>query len=276
MDMVRGEGYTLICGDCLKILPTLSAASVDLNLADLPFGTTSNSWDSVIPVDDLWRQLRRVAKERTPLIFFAVQPFTSLLVSSNLKCYKHRWIWDKRLAGNFALVRVMPLTIDEDILVFSPIPGLGVNYYPIMRKGEIHNRGGKHSTKTGRGFGGLKNVYYDSDEFYPTSILQYPAVTRSESLHPSQKPVELLEYLIETYTKPGDTVLDPTMGSGSTGVAALRKGRKFIGMETSVEYFHIAAKRLEDAARATAKLPKQLSGRTSDYADSPLFNLETT
>jgi DNA modification methylase len=244
----------LYCGDCLELLPTLAPQSIDAIICDPPYGTTSCKWDSAIPFDDMWTQLKRVIKPNGAIVLFGVQPFTSMLVASNVKNYKHRWVWNKRLPGNFAVAKYMPLTIDEDILVFTA-SGERVNYYPLMTKGKYRNKGGGSSEKTGRGFGGLGHIPpYFSDDYFPKSILEFSTVTRSSSQHESQKPVDLMEYLIRTYTQVGETVLDFTAGSGSTGVACINTGRNFVGIEKDAGYFEIAQRRITEAQAQPALL----------------------
>lgn len=229
----------LYCGDCLDVLPTIEANSIDAAICDLPFGTTSNAWDKPIDLASLWRQLLRVVKWHGAIILFATQPFTSELVMSNKGGYKHKWTWNKRQAGNFAVAKHMPLTVDEDILVFTG-GGERANYYPIMRTGKARTKGGKSSEKNGRGFGGLANISYRSDQYFPTSILEFASVPRTKRQHASQKPTPLLRYLIETYSLPGQVIMDCTMGSGATGVACKETGRGFVGIELDAGYFEIA------------------------------------
>lgn len=262
--------YELHEGDCLVEMAKIADGSVDMALLDLPFGTTSNEWDSIIPMDKLWIQLKRITRPHGAIVMFGVQPFTSLLVTSHLKGYKHRWVWNKQLAGNFAVTQYMPLTIDEDILVFTR-SGESVNYYPIMRKGKLREKGSK-STNSGRGFGGLKPISNISDDYHPVSILNFPNTDRSHSLHPSQKNIDLLAYLIQTYTKPNETVIDCTFGSCGSGVAAMRTRRRFIGIEQDAGYFAIGSKQIEDAARAAAGQPKILQGSASDFDALPMFS----
>ena len=237
--------YKLYYGDSLDIMPTLPDKSVDAIICDLPYGVTSCAWDSVIPFDELWPQYKRLIKPNGAIVLFGTQPFTSALVMSNVRGYKHRWVWNKRQGGNFAVTKFMPLSVDEDVIVFTG-EGERVNYFPIMKRGQLRHRGMTNSAKNGRGFGGVKAVYYESDQLFPKSILEFPVVVRSQSLHPAQKPVDLVAYLIRTYTRTGDTVLDNCMGSGTTGVAGRLTYRNFIGMERDAEYFAIAQKRIAE------------------------------
>lgn len=238
--------YTLHLGDALQIMATLPDGSINAVCADLPFGSTKNSWDTVIPLADLWTQFARLVKPHGAIVLFGTQPFSSELVASNRRGYKHKWVWCKRQAGNFAVAKYMPLTVDEDILVFTA-KGERVNYYPQMRTGKLRTKGGKASAKNGRGFGGLKNISYQSDQYYPTSLLTFASVPRTQRLHASQKPTELLKYLLATYTRPGDVVLDCTCGVASTGVACVETGRGFVGIELDAGYHSMGAQLLERA-----------------------------
>jgi len=242
--------YQLLHGDCITEMDHIAANTIDMVCADLTFGTTSNAWETKIDLTELWKQFKRITKPHAAIVLFSAQPFTSQLVMSNLRGYKHKWTWNKRQAGNFAVAKHMPLTVDEDVLVFTA-HGARANYYPIMRKGKLRMKGGKASLKNGRGFGGLKNISYLSDEYYPTSILEFPSVPRTQRLHSAQKPVALLEYLIRTYSVEGDTVLDCTFGSCSTGVACQNTNRDFIGIELLQEFYDIGVKRMNETKEPT-------------------------
>lgn len=237
--------YQLLHGDCITEMDHIAANTIDMVCADLTFNTTSNAWETKIDLTELWKQFKRIANPHAAIVLFAAQPFTSQLVMSHLKGYKHKWTWNKRQAGNFAVAKHMPLTVDEDVLVFTA-HGERANYYPIMRKGKLRMKGGKASLKNGRGFGGLKNISYLSDEYYPTSILEFPSVPRTQRLHSAQKPTDLLEYLIRTYSVEGDTVLDCTFGSCSTGVGCQNTNRDFIGIELLQEFYDIGVKRMNE------------------------------
>lgn len=242
--------FTLHRGDCLDILPDIPDQSVDAVIADPPFGTTRNAWDNVIPQSKLWPHLRRIVKPHGAIVLFAVQPFAGFLVYTRSNEYKHFWIWRKNRPGNWPVAKYMPLTVSEEILIFTG-KGERVNYYPIMRQGIMRNIGHKGG-KAGRGFGGLKPITKRSDQRFPTNVLDFPTVERKYSLHPSEKPVPLLEYLIRTYTREGETVLDFSMGSGSAGEACINTGRRFHGIEKDPHYFDIARDRIEAHARAHA------------------------
>lgn len=267
---VTGDGYELWCGDALEVLPTLGAGSVDAVIVDPPYGTTACAWDSVIPFAPMWTQIKRLVKPRAAVVMFGSQPFTSALIMSNPAWFKYCWIWKKSKATAFLDARIKPLKEHEDVIVFSN-DGT-TTYNPQMESGKIHVRnplGGK----TTEVYGSFTKSPSVSNEFFPRSIISFKNAyyTDGEQVHPTQKPVDLLAYLVRTYTNPGDTVLDFTMGSGTTGVAAIKERRRFIGIEISPDYFQIAHRRIEDASRAVRGLPKQLSGRAEDMDGMPLF-----
>ena len=240
--MFKTKTFNLYLGDCLELLKNIPDESVDMICTDLPYGVTGLKWDSVIDFTKLWIEYRRVIKPRGAIVLTAVQPFTSLLVNSNLKDFRTNLVWNKKQSGSFALPKYHPLRITEDILVFGK---QAVNYYPIMRKGKMRTRG--DSKKQASIQNNLKMGFVSrSDEYYPTNIIEI-ANTRKGVVHPTQKPVDLMVYLITTYSKEGDVILDSCMGSGTTGVAALQIGRKFIGMEKDVKYFEIAQSRIDEA-----------------------------
>lgn len=229
----------LYLGDCLEIMPTLPAASVDLVLCDLPYGTTQNKWDSVIPLDRLWAEYRRIC--RGPIVLTAAQPFTSALVVSNLPMFKYCWVWEKTIATGFLNAKKQPLRAHEDVLVF----GHGqIAYNPQMIERAERKVSRRVGTKTTNYGAADKETFYDSTARYPRSVQVFPSRADGEALHPTQKPVELMGYLIRTYTNEGDLVLDNCMGSGTTGVACKKTGRRFIGIERDPTYFEIARKRI--------------------------------
>jgi DNA modification methylase len=239
--------YELHNGDCLEVMATLPDNSVDAVLTDPPYGTTACKWDSVIPFEPMWRELKRIAKPKAAVCLFGAQPFTSLLVGSNLKGYRHQWTWDKKQSGSFQNAKFQPLKVTEEITVFSCEP---VRYFPQMRNGKLRLKGG--GKKPNELFTGLKAGHATySDQYYPVNILQYPnCANKAANVHPTQKPVDLLRYLVRTYTQEGETVLDFTMGSGTTGVACQLENRRFIGIEKDAGYFEIAKQRIEQAVQA--------------------------
>lgn len=230
-------------GDCLEVMDKLIAdgVKVDAIITDPPYGTTACKWDNVIPFDEMWARLKRIEKDNTPIVLFGSEPFSSKLRLSNLKEFKYDWIWNKKLAGNGILAKKQPLKIHEIISVFN-----SKIYFPQKTKGKYRKKMGlKESEITG---GCSFSPYIENDLYYPTSIQEFGIGNlRKGRLHPTQKPVPLLEYLIKTYTNENDTVLDFTMGSGTTGVACKNLNRNFIGIELDEKYFEIAKQRIENA-----------------------------
>lgn len=234
-------------GDCLEIMKDIDDKSIDLVLTDPPYGTTTCKWDSVIPFDKMWEQLKRIAKEHCPILLFGSEPFTSALIMSNVNQFRHQWIWDKCQAGNPLLAPIMPLKVFEDIVVFSQ---KSCNYYPIIRYGLMRKKGGRvgKCERTNHNHGGYStrnNIYY------PTSIIKFSnANQRGKYLHPTQKPLSLIKYLIRTYSNENDIVLDFAAGSGTTGVACKKLNRKFIMIEKEEKYCKIAQKRLDEIGKS--------------------------
>lgn len=243
---------TLYLGDCREILPTLPAASINAVIADLPYGTTANKWDTIIDLDGLWAEYLRLTGPVSAVVLNASQPFTSRLVMSQPKMFKHEWVWIKNRGSNFANTVREPMKEHESVLVFS--------------KGKwTYNK--QMQPRTG---GGAERVTYDfrfttETENYGSFAgkdnerlpeLRVPSSWQKFNTqvghHPTQKPVALLEYLVRTYTNPGDLILDNCMGSGTTGVAALSLGRPFVGVEIEPKYFDTACRRIEAAVRAPA------------------------
>lgn len=235
-------------GDCLELMKDIPDGSVDMILCDLPYGTTACKWDTVIPFEPLWGQYNRIIKNNGAIVLFGSEPFSTELRHSNLKRYKYDWVWNKKLAGNGILAKKQPLKIHENIMVFNT-----TIYYPQMTKGKMRKKMGlKESEITG---GDSFVAEYANDEYYPQSIQEFSiANLRRGRLHPTQKPVDLLEYLIKTYTNEGEVVLDNCMGSGSTGVACINTDRNFIGMELDEKYFNIAKERIEAAGLEKVKI----------------------
>ncbi len=227
-------------GDCLEVMKTIPDGSVDMILCDLPYGTTQCKWDAVIPFANLWAQYRRVCDGA--IVLTSCNPFTSALVMSNAKMFRYEWIWEKTNATGFLDAKKRPLNNYESVLVFSKETP---PYNPQMTKGKTHtrNNGGVTGGEVYRAFSRRNTT--KSDEYYPKRIIKFSG--RETGLHPTQKPVALMEYLIKTYTNEGDTVLDNCMGSGTTGVACVNTNRNFIGIEKDEKYFEIADKRINDA-----------------------------
>lgn len=230
----------LIQGDCLEEMQNIPDGSIDAVICDPPYGTTSCKWDSVIPLEPMWKQLKRVVKENGAIVLFGSQPFSSALVMSNPKMFKYEWIWDKKLGSGSLNVKRQPLKRHESILVF----GNKVLYHPLMRTGRYRNKS-TSKPETNRGaYGEIKHVRDNyNDQYYPTSILDFSNANVQGRVHPTQKPTGLMEYLIKTYTNEGDTVLDFAMGSGTTGVACKNLNRNFIGIELDRTYFELAKER---------------------------------
>jgi len=231
---------TLVNADCFDVFPFIEDNSIDAIICDLPYGTTACKWDSVLPFDKLWAEYNRIIKPNGAICLFGREPFTSQMVMSNPKNYKHKWVWNKKQSGSFQIAKYMPLQIDEDIIVFA---NGKCNYYPIMRKGKMRKRGGAKKI-SGVLDGGLKAGYENYSEwYYPVNIYEL-ANPRLNKLHPTEKPIELMKMLVETYTKENEIVLDNTMGVGSTGLASLMVNRKFIGIEKEKQYFDDSVRRI--------------------------------
>ena len=234
---------TLFWADCFDVFPLIADKSVDAIIADLPYGTTACKWDSVLPFDKLWEQYNRIIKPNGAICLFGREPFTSTIVMSNIKNYKHKWVWNKKQSGSFQNAKYMPLQIDEDIVVFS---NGKCNYYPIMKKGKMRKRGGAKETNNAMGNNGLNKKFENySDMYYPINIYEL-ANPRVNKLHPTEKPVDLMKMLVQTYTKENEIVLDNTMGSGTTGLACLKTNRQFIGIEKEKQYYDVAVRRLSE------------------------------
>ena len=240
------EKCVLWQGDCLELMKDIPSGSVDCILADVPYGTTACKWDTVIPFEPMWEQLNRIIKPNGAICLFGSEPFSSALRMSNIKNFKYDWIWNKKLAGNGILAKKQPLKIHEIVSVFNS----GI-YIPQMTKGRYRKKMGLKESEITGGNSFAKQT--ENDLYYPKTILEYGIGNmRKGRLHPTQKPVDLLEYLIKTYTNEGETVLDFTMGSGSTGVACINTNRRFIGIELDEGYFNIAKQRIDEAIKGGA------------------------
>ncbi len=237
----------LFQGDCLEIMKEIPDKSIDLILCDLPYGTTACKWDVIIPFDKLWSQYERIIKPSGIIVLFASQPFTTMMISSNLKDYRYNWIWDKKKPGAISIARFQPLRVYEDICVFYRQTG---TYNPQKTKREkpIKYKNYSQSHITGPGIKAMVE-FKVTDSKYPKNILEFSNANQTEKVHPTQKPVALLEYLIKTYTNANEIVLDNTMGSGSTGVACVNTERDFIGIEKDEKYFAIAEDRITKAVK---------------------------
>ena len=236
----------LIFGDCLEKMKDIPDGSVDMILTDPPYGKTACKWDTVIPFDPMWKELNRIIKPNGAIVLFASQPFTSALVMSNLKMFRYDWIWNGFRAANFAQAPYMPLKNCENIVVFSSatIASNSTNRMQYNPQGLVNINKVCKGKKANdhRPNREPQSDYIQTKTGYPTQILEFRKDTKP--VHPTQKPVPLLEYLIKTYTNEGETVLDFTMGAGSTGVACVNTGREFIGIEKDEKYFKIAENRI--------------------------------
>jgi len=237
----------VINGEALEEMDKLikEGITVDAIITDPPYGTTACKWDAVIPFEPMWERLNKLIKPNGAIVLFGSEPFSSALRMSNIKNYKYDWVWNKKLGANFMAVKSQPLKIHELIHIFSSKGR--AEYFPQKTKGKNRKKGG------GKQFVGIYGEEYKdkvtnaytSDLYYPKSIIEFSNAKRSDKLHPTQKPVDLMEYLIKTYTNENEIVLDFTMGSGTTGVACKNLNRNFIGIELEEKYFNIAKERIK-------------------------------
>lgn len=234
---------SLLAGDCLESMLRLKDQSIDLILCDLPYGTTQCAWDSIIPLDLLWEQYSRLIKPKGVIALTAMQPFTSLLVASNLQMFRYEWIWEKGNASGFLNANKQPLRAHESVLIFYKEQP---TYNPQM----VHDqprRTTKRKTVNSECYGkAISLTEYDSTTRHPRSVQFFSSDKQKANYHPTQKPVALMQYLIETYTNEGDWVLDSCMGSGTTGVACVNTGRNFIGIEKEPQYLEVATSRINE------------------------------
>jgi predicted methyltransferase len=240
---------TLLHGDCLELMKDIPDRSVDMVFCDLPYQTTACRWDVQLPLDELWAHYNRIVKPRCAIVLTACQPFTSLLVASNVKRYKTSWVWRKDKAANFANANRHPLKVTEDVLVFG-VDSKSTRYYPQMRTGRAYRTWRKPEQRSDSHLIMLQKGRIRADEYrdqyYPKNVIEIPRVQKG-AIHPTEKPVALIEYFLRTYSIPGDLILDNCAGSGSTGIACLNLNRSFIGIEKDDYYFHAAKERIEQA-----------------------------
>lgn len=230
-------------GDCLELMPKLDNNSIDLILADLPYGTTRNKWDSVIPLDKMWQEYERIIKPNGAIVLTAAQPFTAALIMSNPILFKYEWIWSKTIGSGQLNAKKQPLRTHESVLVFYKNPPI---YNPQMTEGKPYHMKRK-ATYEGPGYNPQKpNETINEGLRLPKSVIQI-ANPRIKGGHPTQKPLELMEYMIKTYTNEGDIVLDNVLGSGTTAVAAINTKRHFIGFEMDENYYNISINRISNA-----------------------------
>jgi site-specific DNA-methyltransferase (adenine-specific) len=237
-------------------MDSIPDGSVDMVMCDLPYGTTQNKWDSIIPLEPLWATYKRVCKPNAAIVLTAAQPFTSILTCSNLKGFRYDWTWEKTTPSGHLNAKKMPMRAHETILVFAHSTP---RYFPQKTSG--HKR---KSAKADRSknqpkcYGSQKGLtVYDSTDRYPRSVIKTSTDRQRSKLHPTQKPVTLMEYLVKTYTLSGETVLDNCMGSGTTGVACMNLGRKFIGIEKDPDYFKVAYDRIHGVIEANRRVKEE-------------------
>ena len=239
--------YKLYNGDCLEIMDRLieEGVKVDCILTDIPYGTTACKWDNIIPFEPMWERINKLIKPNGAIALFGNEPFTSKMICSNLKGFKYRWDWNKKIPSGMSYAKYRPMQQTEDICIFTK-NGEKTIYNPQMiKRDKIIKSGGMGSSDSAftKKYIPLKKTYEYKN---PTTLIEFDKIRRG-SIHPTQKPVDLLEYLIKTYTNENELVLDFTMGSGSCGVASLNTNRRFIGIELDKNYFEIASKRIEEA-----------------------------
>lgn len=233
----------LYCGDCLEVMSEIEDNSIDFILADPPYGTTQNKWDSVIPLEAMWAHLNRVIKKNGVIALTAQTPFDKVLGFSNIKDLKYEWIWEKTAATGHLNAKKQPMKAHENVLIFYKGQ---CNYYPQMLENQKPTNSFTKRHGDGSNYGKTSVISGGgSTTRYPRSVQVFKSDKQKVSLHPTQKPVALMEFLIKSYTTEGDRVLDFSMGSGTTGVACKNLGRKFVGIELESEYFTIAKNRIE-------------------------------
>lgn len=241
------ENIQLYNSDCLEVMKGIKDKSIDMILCDLPYGTTQNKWDSIINLQDLWEQYSRIIKDNGMICLTCTSPFTNTLINSKPKIFKYYdLVWDKVSTTGFLNSKRQPLRRHEQILC---VYKKQTTYNPIMEIRGVPRNKGSYNKKRGDGdmcYGKFENVESFNNEYYPTSVIQVSNAVQKGKVHPTQKPIELMEYLIKTYTNENELVLDNCMGSGTTGVACKNTNRKFIGIELDENYFNIAKKRIEN------------------------------
>ena len=245
----------ILLGDCLELMKDIPNGSIDMILCDLPYGTTACKWDTIIPFDKLWEQYERIIKQTGAIVLTASQPFTSVLVMSNIKLFRYEWIWEKDRPTNIYFKDVQPMKYHENICVFSKstahnMSKVKMEYFPIMEDKPLENkRNNRERIFDNDGVFGNRTFHYKSkrgekDDIFPKSIQKFNR--HQNGIHPTQKPIPLFKYLIKTYTKEGDLILDNCAGSGTTAIACLNTNRQFIVMEKEQKYYDIILKRVDD------------------------------
>jgi site-specific DNA-methyltransferase (adenine-specific) len=237
-------------GDCLVEMDKIAGKSIDMILCDLPYGTTACKWDTIIPFEPLWEQYKRIIKDNGAIVLTASQPFTSALVMSNIKMFKYCWYWDKQIGSGSLLAKKQPLRSVEDICVFYSKQSTYNPQMELREKSKIRVFPKQYEKKTELYRTNQPTKYNNGETIYPKTLISINGKSKELNskykIHPTQKPVALMEYLIKTYTNEGETVLDNCMGSGTTGVACKNLNRNFIGIEKDDKYFEIACKRIND------------------------------
>lgn len=251
LKLLQNKNYELWQGDCLELMSNIPDKSVDCIICDLPYGTTQCKWDTIISLESVWEQYDRIIKDNGMICLTATEPFTNKLINSKPKHFKYYdLVWDKVSTTGFLNAKRQPLRRHEQILCFYKKQ---TTYNPIMEvRGKPRNKG-SYNKKQGNGdmcYGKFHNVTNYNNEYYPTSIIQISNANQKDKVHPTQKPIALMKYLIKTYTNEGNIVLDNCMGSGTCGVAALKLGRKFIGIELDEDYFQTAKNRIEETLQS--------------------------
>ncbi|HNK91313.1 MAG TPA: site-specific DNA-methyltransferase [Chitinophagales bacterium] len=243
------SGSALINADCMDILPFIPDKSVQLILADLPYNVTGLKWDSILPLDKLWEQYERIIKDNGAIVLTAMQPFTTELIISNRKLFKYTWVWNKVKPGNFLTAKLKPMQNHEDIVVFSKANTANCNknnmlYIPQLEKREKVRKYKKEADSDIYARKNTTSIEYTTDFKYPKSIIEISNANQKNKTHPTQKPLELMKYLIKTYSNENDYVLDNTMGVGTTCLGAKELNRRFIGIEKEVKYYELAVARV--------------------------------
>lgn len=271
------KGITIYHGDCLEAMRLIPDASIDACISDPPYGTTACSWDAVIPFAPMWVELKRIVKKNGAIVLFGSQPFTSALVMSNPQMFKYSWVWNKERPGIFFVAKTQPLRVTEDIVVFCADTAKYNAQMTEARPENMRPRDGVTPQRTdlmGRIKSGLLHAKADHDETarFPNNIISISSASsecnQTNRIHPTQKPVELMRYLARTYTNEGDTVLDFTCGSGSTGVACVIERRRFIGIEQDKHWCEVSDARVKRAQGVAGDIPKSVKR----YAPTPLFD----
>ena len=244
------ENVVLFNNDCFNVFPQIGDKSVDMILCDLPYGTTACKWDTILPFDKLWEQYERIIKDNGAIVLTASQPFTSVLVASNLKMFKYDWVWEKSRPTGVLNAKRQPLRIKEDVLVFYKKKSV-YNPQGLIKVNKYVGTGGTKSNKIGNATGKISQTesgkYLQEYGNYPNNIIRIKS--EGKTIHPTQKPIALMEYLIKTYTNENELVLDNCFGSNTTGVACKNLNRKYIGIEMDKNYFDIGVNRLKNSAK---------------------------